>query len=85
MTEKRVKIGPLGQVQPPKPLRDALRLRSGDEVVLGTDGVTFTITPVEDPVAFFERLSRSAKGRRARVGPHESEREIETRHRRWRR
>jgi len=84
--EKRVKIGPKGQVVIPKYLRDEFHLAPGDEVLLGTDGTKVTLTPAtDDPIAFFERLAKSGKGRRGPIEPHESEREIEERHLRRRR
>ena len=83
MFGKRARIGPKGQVVIPKHLRDEFHLAPGDEVIVGTDGERVVIAPApEDPVAFFEALAKKSGGRRSRLAPHESERELAERHRR---
>ncbi len=83
MFAKRARIGPKGQVVIPKHLRDEFHLAPGDEVVVATDGERVVITPApEDPIAFFEAMAKKEGGRRPRLGPHESERELAERHRR---
>ena len=86
MFEKRAKVGPKGQVVIPKHLRDEFHFAPGDEVVIGTDGTKVTIAPAsDDPIAFFEALSQTLKGKKVPIDPHEAELEIAERHRRRRR
>lgn len=60
----RSRVGPRGQTVIPKPIRDALGLHAGDEVLLHVDGGKVVLEPATRPDAL-DRLLALGPNRKA--------------------